>query len=52
MSRPYLKFSILAYSLVAPILKIAMEVISSTPAVFFSNLVLLIVVGGMLRYRG
>ncbi|MGQ4557634.1 EamA family transporter [Halobellus sp. GM3] len=55
MARAYLKFSILAflaYSLVAPILKIAMEVVPSTPAVFFSNLVLLLVVGVVLRYRG
>jgi len=55
MARAYLKFSILAfvtYSLVAPLLKIAMETIPSTPAVFFSNFVLLVVVGSVLVYRG
>ncbi|WP_049985073.1 EamA family transporter [Halobellus rufus] len=55
MARSYLQFSILAfvtYSLVAPLLKVAMETIPSTPAVFFSNFVLLLVVGGVLYYRG
>jgi len=55
MARQYLQFSILAfvaYSLVAPLLKIAMEVIPSTPTVFLSNFVLLVVVGGVLLYRG
>ncbi|SDX91360.1 EamA family transporter [Halobellus clavatus] len=55
MARRYLGFSILAflaYSLVAPLLKIAMEVIPSTPAVFLSNSVLLVVVGVALYYRG
>ncbi|WP_144905163.1 EamA family transporter [Halobellus captivus] len=55
MARSYLQFSIVAfvtYSLVAPLLKVAMETVPSTPAVFFSNFVLLIVVGGVLHYRG
>jgi len=55
MARQYLRFSILAfltYSLVAPLLKYAMESIPSTPAVFISNSVLLVVVGVALAYRG
>ncbi|WP_435183739.1 EamA family transporter [Halobellus sp. EA9] len=53
--RRYLGFSLLAfltYSLVAPLLKIAMETIPSTPAVFISNSVLLVVVGVVLAVRG
>ncbi|MFA1611856.1 EamA family transporter [Halobellus rubicundus] len=53
--RRYLGFSLLAfltYSLVAPLLKIAMETIPSTPAVFLSNSVLLVVVGVALASRG
>lgn len=38
----------LTYSLVAPLLKIAMEVIPSTAAVFISNAVMLVLLGGIL----
>ena len=52
--RRYLGFSIvacLAYSLVAPLLSIAMADIPSTTAVFLSNAVLLVVVGGFILVR-
>lgn len=55
MPRLYLKLAIVAfvtYSLVAPLLKQAMMTIPSTPAVFLSNSVLLVVVGGVIWYRG
>ncbi|MFB6308824.1 MAG: EamA family transporter [Haloarculaceae archaeon] len=55
MGRRYLGFALFAfltYSLVAPLLKIAMETVPSTPAVFISNSVLLVVVGIALAYRG
>ena len=55
MSRRYLPFAILAflaYSLVAPLLKIAMTDLPSTPAVFVSNFVLFVLVGGVLLLRG
>jgi transporter family protein len=55
MVRRYLQFTILAfvaYSLVAPLLKVAMDAIPSTVAVFLSNCVLLLVVGGVLLSRG
>lgn len=55
MIRRYLGFSLLAflaYSLVAPLLKVAMFEIPSTPAVFLSNCVLLVGVGAVMVYRG
>lgn len=45
-------FSCLAYSLVAPLLSIAMTDMSSTMAVFLSNSVMFVVVGLVLVYRG
>ncbi len=42
----------LAYSLVAPLMKIAMDSIPSTVAVFLSNFIMLVLVGGLLLYRG
>lgn len=42
----------LAYSLVAPLLKVAMVRIPSTMAVFLSNLVMLLLLGLLLAYRG
>ncbi|KDE57255.1 multidrug transporter [Halostagnicola sp. A56] len=54
MSRRYLALSFVAfvaYSLVAPVMKIAMESIPSTMAVFLSNFVMLVFVGGVLVYR-
>lgn len=48
----YALVSLFAYSLVAPLLKVAMTSLPSTPVVFLSNFVLLVVVGGFLLYRG
>ncbi|WP_226040474.1 EamA family transporter [Natrinema sp. DC36] len=45
-------FSCLAYSLVAPLLSIAMTDMSSTMAVFLSNSVMFVTVGLVLVYRG
>lgn len=42
----------LAYSLVAPLLKVAMETVPSTMAVFLSNAVMLGLLGGWLVVRG
>ncbi|GAB7019906.1 EamA family transporter [Halostagnicola sp. A-GB9-2] len=53
--RRYLGLSLVAfvaYSLVAPLMKIAMETIPSTVAVFLSNFVMLVLIGGVLLYRG
>ncbi|RKD95713.1 EamA family transporter [Halopiger aswanensis] len=53
--RRYLSLSIvacLAYSLVAPLLDIAMTDLPSTVAVFLSNSVMLVVVGLVIVYRG
>lgn len=55
MIRRYLALSLVAfgaYSLVAPLLKIAMQDIPSTPAVFISNFVLLVVAGAALAWKG
>ena len=55
MARRYLALSLVAfaaYSLVAPLLKIAMQDLPSTPAVFLSNFVLLLVAGAALAWRG
>lgn len=55
MSRNYLALSIvacLAYSLVAPLLSIAMTDIPSTVAVFLSNSVLIVVVGLVVLVNG
>jgi transporter family protein len=55
MTRRYLALSLVAfgaYSLVAPLLKIAMQEIPSTPAVFISNFVLLVVAGIAMAWRG
>lgn len=54
MSRRYLLLSFVAfvaYSLVAPLLKVAMETIPSTTAVFLSNTVMLVLIGALLVYR-
>lgn len=54
MARRYLSLSLvafIAYSLVAPMMKVAMESVPSTVAVFISNFVLLVLVGGVLVYR-
>lgn len=51
MTRRYLLLSLLAflaYSVVAPLLKIAMETIPSTVAVFLSNAVMLVLIGVVL----
>lgn len=51
MKERYLLLALLAfatYSLVAPLLKVAMEVIPSTAAVFISNGVMLFLLGGIL----
>ena len=51
MTRRYLLLSLLAfltYSVVAPLLKIAMETIPSTVAVFLSNAVMLVLIGAVL----
>lgn len=55
MSRRYLALSLvafLAYSLVAPILKVAMRTIPSTTAVFLTNFIMLVLVGGLMAYEG
>lgn len=55
MIRRYLALSLVAfgaYSLVAPLLKIAMQDIPSTPAVFMSNFVLLLVAGVAMAWKG
>ncbi|MFB6097381.1 MAG: EamA family transporter [Haloferacaceae archaeon] len=55
MPRRYLLLSLLAfaaYSLVAPLLKIAMQTIPSVPAVFMSNAVMLVLVGAVALYHG
>lgn len=55
MIRRYLALSLVAfgaYSLVAPLLKIAMQDIPSTPAVFISNTVLLLAAGIAMARRG
>ena len=54
MTRRYLAYALLAfvaYSLVAPLIKLALVDLPSTPTVFLSNLVLLVVVGGAMAYR-
>lgn len=53
--RRYLLFALVAfvaYSLVAPLLKVAMETIPSTAAVFISNSVMFVLLGALLIYRG
>ncbi|MFC6719587.1 EamA family transporter [Natrialbaceae archaeon GCM10025810] len=53
--RRYLSLSLLAcaaYSLVAPLIKLAMEAIPSTAAVFMSNFVMLALIGALLAVRG
>ena len=45
-------FAFLAYSLVAPLLSIAMADLPSTLAVFLSNSVMFVVVGLVVAYRG
>lgn len=55
MTRRYLVLSLVAfagYSLVAPTMKVAMRTVPSTTAVFLSNLVMLVLVSGLLAYRG
>lgn len=55
MKRDYLVLSLLAfatYSLVAPLLKIAMESIPSTTAVFLSNGLMTVLLGALMAYRG
>lgn len=55
MTRRYLSFALvafLAYSLVAPLLKVAMAELPSTPVVFVSNFVLLVLVGVVLAWHG
>lgn len=55
MSRRYLVLSVVAcvtYSLVAPLVSIAMADIPSTVAVFLSNLVMLVSVGSVIVVRG
>lgn len=54
MTQRYLLLSLVAfaaYSLVAPLLKIAMGTIPSSFAVFLSNTVMLVIVGSLLVYR-
>ena len=54
MSRDHLAFALLAfaaYSLVAPLTKVAMVELPSTPVVFVSNFVLFVLVGGVLLWR-
>ncbi|SDQ38665.1 EamA family transporter [Natronobacterium texcoconense] len=53
--RRYLVFALVAfaaYSLVAPLLKVAMETIPSTTAVFISNSIMFVLLGAILVYRG
>jgi len=45
-------FAFLSYSLVAPLLSIAMLELPSTLAVFLSNSVMFVTVGLVIRYRG
>ena len=45
-------FAFLSYSLVAPLLSIAMADLPSTLAVFLSNSVMFVTVGIVIRYRG
>lgn len=55
MSRRYLGLALVAfgaYSLVAPLLKVAMRTLPSTTAVFLSNSVLLVLVGLVIAARG
>lgn len=55
MTRRYLLLAIVAfvaYSLVPPFLKVAMETIPSTMAVFLSNTVMLVIIGAVLAYKG
>ena len=55
MNRGYLSFALLAfaaYSLVAPLLKVALVDLPSTPVVFLSNFVLFVLVGALLAWRG
>lgn len=55
MSRRYVPLALVAfgaYSLVPPLLKLAMRDLPSTPAVFLSNAVLLVLVGGVLIATG
>lgn len=55
MKRGYLSFALLAflaYSLVAPLLKIALVDLPSTPVVFLSNFVLFVIVGAFLAWQG
>lgn len=55
MTRGYLSFALLAflaYSLVAPLLKLAVADLPSTPVVFLSNFVLFVLVGVVLLWRG
>lgn len=55
MTRRYLSFALVAffaYSLVAPLLKIAVATLPSTPVVFLSNFVLFVLVGAYMVLRG
>lgn len=55
MTRRYLLLSLIAftaYSVVAPLLKVAMRTIPSTTAVFLSNFVMLVLIGGLLVRDG
>ena len=55
MTRRYLGYAfvaLVAYSLVAPLVKLALPRVPSTPAVFLSNLVLFVLVGGFLAWTG
>lgn len=55
MTRRYLRWALVAfvaYSLVAPLLKLAMADLPSTTAVFLSNLVMFLAVGGLIVYTG
>jgi len=49
---PYALLAFLAYSLVAPLTKVAMVHLPSTPTVFISNFVLFVLVGAVLLVRG
>lgn len=54
MTRRYLLLALTAfvtYSLVAPVLKVAMRTLPSTTAVFLSNLTMFVLIGGLLAYR-
>jgi len=55
VTRRYLGYAfvaLVAYSLVAPLVKLALPRVPSTPAVFLSNLVLFVLVGGFLAWTG